>query len=104
MDRLTLYGSAPCAVNVAQRVGPSQAWNPPSGFPSIRSTLLVSPPRPTLDSMPRFYLGVGPFRVDLFHLLLLISGPRGSEDHFPDSSPEAPRGAFEASRSFGTQM
>jgi hypothetical protein len=27
----------------------------------------------------------GPFRVDLSHILLLISGPRKSEDHFHDT-------------------
>jgi hypothetical protein len=42
-------------------------------------------PRSTLGSVPRVYPEIGPFGVDLSHILLLISGPRKSEDHFHDT-------------------
>lgn len=85
MDRLTLYGSAPGAVIVAQRVSPGQAWNSLEWLPLDLLDPLTSPPRPILGSVPRVYPGIGPSRVDLSHVLLLISGAQVPGDHFPDT-------------------
>jgi hypothetical protein len=81
VNRLALYGSALATVNATWWVSPNQTWNPLEWLPidPPDPPCGSDPPRPSLGSVPRVYMGAGLSGVDLSHVLLLISGHKKVE-------------------------